>query len=32
MVFAVDIGGSLQQGFDKFFAFLPNLLAFLVIV
>ena len=32
MVFAVDVGGSLQQGFDKFFAFLPNLLAFLVIL
>ena len=32
MVFAVDIGGSLQEGFDKFFAFLPNLLAFLVIL
>jgi small-conductance mechanosensitive channel len=32
MVFAVDVGNSLQQGFDKFFAFLPNLLAFLVIL
>ena len=29
---AVDVGNSLQQGFDKFFAFLPNLLAFLVIL
>ena len=29
---AVSIGDSLQQGFDAFFAFLPNLLAFLVIV
>jgi hypothetical protein len=32
MLFAVDIGGSLQEGFDQFFAFLPNLLAFLVIL
>lgn len=32
MVFAVDVGGSLQEGFDQFFAFLPNLLAFLVIL
>ncbi len=32
MVFAVDVGDSLQQGFDQFFAFLPNLLAFLVIL
>jgi hypothetical protein len=32
MLFAVDIGDSLQQGFDAFFAFLPNLLAFLVIL
>ena len=30
--FAVSIGDSLQQGFDAFFAFLPNLLAFLVIL
>ena len=30
--FAVDVGDSLQQGFDQFFAFLPNLLAFLVIL
>jgi hypothetical protein len=29
---AVSIGDSLQQGFDAFFAFLPNLLAFIVIV
>ena len=29
---AVSIGDSLQQGFDAFFAFLPNLLAFVVIV
>jgi hypothetical protein len=29
---AVSIGDSLQQGFDAFFAFLPNLLAFLVIL
>ena len=32
MLFAVDIGDSLQQGFDAFFAFIPNLLAFLVIL
>ncbi len=32
MVFAVDVGDSLQQGFDQFFAFLPNLLAFLAIL
>ena len=32
MPFAVDVGDSLQQGFDQFFAFLPNLLAFLVIL
>jgi hypothetical protein len=32
MLLAVDIGGSLQEGFDQFFAFLPNLLAFLVIL
>jgi hypothetical protein len=30
--FAVDVGDSLQQGFDQFFAFLPNILAFLVIL
>ena len=29
---AVSIGDSLQQGFDAFFAFLPNLLAFFVIL
>jgi hypothetical protein len=29
---AVSIGDSLQQGFDAFFAFLPNLLAFVVIL
>ena len=29
---AVQISDSIQQGFDAFFAFLPNLLAFLVIV
>jgi small-conductance mechanosensitive channel len=29
---AVSIGDSLQQGFDSFFGFLPNLLAFLVIL
>ncbi|MDP9401436.1 MAG: transporter [Actinomycetota bacterium] len=32
MLFAVNIGDSLQQGFDTFFAFIPNLLAFLVIL
>ncbi|MBA2638010.1 MAG: hypothetical protein H0U79_07310 [Solirubrobacterales bacterium] len=31
-VFAIDIGNSLQQGFNAFFAFLPNLLGFLVIL
>ena len=29
---AIKISDSLQQGFDSFFAFLPNLLAFLVIL
>src|SRR4029079_15711061 len=29
---AVSIGDSVQQGLDAFFAFLPNLLAFLVIL
>src|SRR5688500_13654946 len=29
---AVSITDSLQQGFDAFFAFLPNILAFLVIL
>jgi len=29
---AVSLGDSLQQGFDAFFAFLPNLLAFVVIL
>ncbi len=29
---AVNIGDSLQQGFDAFFAFLPNLVGFLVIL
>src|SRR4051812_36110714 len=29
---AIKISDSLQQGFDAFFAFLPNLLAFLVIL
>ena len=32
MIFAVDIGDSVQEGFDQFFAFLPNILAFLVIL
>lgn len=32
MSLAVSISDSLQQGFDAFFAFLPNLLAFLVIL
>jgi hypothetical protein len=32
LVPAVSIGDSLQEGFDAFFAFLPNLLAFLVIL
>lgn len=31
-VFAVSVGDSLQQGFDRFFAFIPNLIAFLVIL
>ncbi|CAA9489840.1 MAG: CmpX [uncultured Solirubrobacteraceae bacterium] len=31
-VFAVKIGDSLQQGFDRFFAFLPKLIAFFVIL
>jgi small-conductance mechanosensitive channel len=30
--FAVSVGDSLQQGFDSFFGFLPNLLGFLVIL
>jgi small-conductance mechanosensitive channel len=30
--FAVSIGDSLQQGFDEFFAFLPRLIGFLVIL
>ena len=30
--FAVKIGDSLQEGFDAFFAFLPNLIGFLVIL
>ena len=29
---AVSVGDSLQQGFDSFFGFLPNLLGFLVIL
>ncbi len=29
---AVNVGDSLQQGFDAFFAFLPNLVGFLVIL
>ncbi|MDQ3850038.1 MAG: hypothetical protein M3296_05415 [Actinomycetota bacterium] len=29
---AVKIGDSLQQGLDAFFAFIPNLLGFLVIL
>ena len=29
---AVKVGDSLQQGFDRFFSFLPNLLGFLVIL
>jgi hypothetical protein len=32
LVPAVSIGDSLQQGFDAFFGFLPNLLAFVVIL
>jgi hypothetical protein len=32
MPLAVSVGDSLQQGFDRFFAFLPNLLGFLVIL
>ena len=31
-VLAVEIGDSLQQGIDGFFAFLPNLIGFLVIL
>jgi len=31
-VFAVEIGDSLQQGFDRFFEFLPKLIAFFVIL
>ncbi len=31
-VAAIDVGNSLQQGLDKFFGFLPNLLGFLVIL
>jgi len=31
-VLALDIGDSFQQALDKFFAFLPNLLAFLVLL
>jgi hypothetical protein len=31
-VLAVEIGDSLQQGLDQFFAFLPNLIGFLVIL
>ena len=30
--FAVKIGDSLQQGFDSFFGFLPNLIGFLLIL
>ena len=32
MPLAVSVGDSLQQGFDRFFAFLPNLIGFLVIL
>jgi hypothetical protein len=32
MPFAVSVGDSLQRGFDQFFAFLPNILGFLVIL
>ncbi|HEV2075041.1 MAG TPA: hypothetical protein VGR10_02270, partial [Thermoleophilaceae bacterium] len=32
MITAVSIGDSLQQAFDSFFAFLPNILAFLAIL
>ncbi|HEV2075882.1 MAG TPA: hypothetical protein VGR10_06555 [Thermoleophilaceae bacterium] len=32
MITAVSIGDSLQRAFDSFFAFLPNLLAFLAIL
>ncbi len=31
-IMAIDVGSSFQQAVDKFFAFLPNLLAFLVIL
>ena len=31
-VAAVEIGDSVQEGLDAFFGFLPNLLAFLVIL
>ena len=32
MLLAVKVGDSLQQGFDRFFGFLPNLLGFIVIL
>ena len=32
MLSAVNIGDSLQTGLDAFFGFVPNLLAFLVIL
>ena len=31
-VLGIKISDSLQQGFDAFFAFIPNLIAFLVIL
>ena len=31
-VFAVNVGDSLQQGFNEFFAFLPKLIGFLVVL
>jgi len=31
-IMAIDVGASFQQAVDKFFAFLPNLLAFVVIL
>jgi hypothetical protein len=29
---AVDIGSSIQQGLDAFFAFIPKLIGFLVVL
>ena len=32
IIAAVNVGDSLQQAFDSFFGFLPNLLGFLIIL